>query len=133
MDADGSHPTYLILSIILALNQHEMVVASRFIKHGHYHTTLFRHLISYLFTKYARLLGSTLSDPMSGYFGIQSSLLTKIHFKPYKWKTALEISNKLRPDTIELPITFEKRKLGKSKSSWKIGLRLIWDILEDVF
>lgn len=130
MDADGSHPTYLILSMISELDQHEMVAASRFIKHGHYHTTPLRYLTSYLFTKYAQLLGSTLSDPMSGYFGIRSELLLHMKFKPFKWKTALEISNKLRPDTIELPYTFVNRKVGKSKSNWRIGLKLIYDITE---
>ena len=132
MDADGSHPVDLILPMLSTLDQHQMVVASRFIKNGHYHTTFLRCLTSYIFTKYAQLLGSTLSDPMSGYFGIQSQLLTKIRFKPYKWKVALEISNKLRPDTVELPFTFENRKTGKSKSSWKVGLKLIWDITEAV-
>ena len=132
MDADDSHPVDLILPMLSTLDQHQMVVASRFIKNGHYHTTFLRYLTSYIFTKYAQLMGSTLSDPMSGYFGIQSQLLTKIRFKPYKWKVALEISNKLRPDTVELPFTFENRKTGKSKSSWKVGLKLIWDITEAV-
>ena len=130
MDADDSHPSYLLPSIIKSLDTREMVVASRFTKYGQYNTTFFRHLTSYLFTKYTQLLGSTLTDPMSGFFGIQTKLLSNIRFKPYKWKTALEINNKLRPTTLELPFTFENRKEGKSKSSWKIGCRLIWDILE---
>ncbi len=132
MDADGSHPVDLILPMLSALDQHQMVVASRFIKNGHYHTTFFRYLTSWTFTKYAQLLGSTLSDPKSGYFGIRSELLSKMKFKPFKWKIALEISNKLRPNTIEIPFTFENRKTGKSKSSWKVGLKLIWDITEAV-
>jgi glycosyltransferase involved in cell wall biosynthesis len=130
MDADGSHPTDLIFHILHLLETHEMIVASRFTQGGHYHTTFLRYLTSYLFTKYAQLLGSTISDPMSGYFGIQRQLLGRIRFKPYKWKTALEISNKLRPDTIELPFTFENRKDGKSKSNWKIGFKILWDIME---
>lgn len=130
MDADGSHPPELVNPMIEALDDYEMIVRSRFISGGSYHTTFFRYLVSYLFTKYAQLLGSTLTDPMSGFFGIQSQLLTKIRFKPYTWKVALEISNKLRPKTVEFPFDFENRKVGKSKSNWKIGLKLAWDILE---
>src|SRR5208282_4657486 len=106
MDADGSHPVSLLPAMISSLDSHEMVVASRFVSGGKYHTAYSRYLTSYLFTKYAQLFGSTLSDPMSGYFGIQAALLNRIHFKPYTWKTALEISNKLRPDTVELPFVF---------------------------
>jgi hypothetical protein len=130
MDADGSHPPNLILPIAQALNNYEMVVASRFTKNGQYKNSLFRQLVSYFYTKYAQLFGSTLTDPMSGFFGIQSQLLTKIHFKPYTWKTALELNNKLRPNTIEIPFTFEKRKVGTPKSNWKIALKILWDLME---
>lgn len=131
MDADGSHQPELVPQIIQKLNDYEMVVASRFCKGGKYKTSPFRHIVTFFFTQYAKLFGSTLTDPMSGFFGIQSQLLTKIKFKPYKWKTALEINNKLQPKTLELPFTFCNRREGKSKSNWKIGLRILWDILED--
>jgi len=128
MDGDGSHLPQLLPKIIKELNSFEMVVASRFVKTGQYLTSPIRKLITYIFTQYAKLMGSTLSDPMSGYFGIQTQLLQKIKFKPYTWKTALEISNKLRPTTFEIPLTFKNRKVGKSKTNWKIGLKILLDI-----
>lgn len=128
MDADGSHPANLVPKIIEELNEYEMVIASRFIDGGEYVTTFFRKFITAVFTDIAQLLGSSLTDPMSGFFGIQSQLLNHIKFKPYKWKTALELNIKLRPKTKEIPYTFENRKKGKSKSNWKIGLTILWDI-----
>lgn len=131
MDADGSHPPELIPQIIQKLDDYEMVIASRFCSGGGYTISPFRFLVTAIFNQYAKLLGSNSTDSMSGYFGIQSQLLTKMKFKPYKWKTALEINNKLRPKTIEIPFTFHNRKEGKSKSNWKIGLKILWDTLEE--
>jgi dolichol-phosphate mannosyltransferase len=131
MDADGSHPPHQVPAIYSFLDSYEMVVASRFIRKAQYHNSFFRYIVSYLFTEYAKLFGSTLSDPMSGYFGIQAQLLTKMSFKPYKWKTCLEIHNKLHPSTFELPYCFEKRKLGARKSNWKIALSILWNIAEE--
>lgn len=128
MDADGSHPPQLVPKLTKELDTHEMVVASRFIEGGKYNTSLFRAFVTFVFNSYAGLLGSTLTDSMSGFFGIQSQLLTKIKFKPYTWKIALEINNKLRPKTKEISYTFQNRKNGKSKSNWKVGLKILWDI-----
>lgn len=128
MDADGSHPSSLVPKMAEELNEYEMVVASRFVDGGKYVTSFFRYIITSVFTDVAQLLGSSLTDPMSGFFGIRSELLNHIKFKPYKWKTALEINNKLRPKTKEIPYTFHNREEGRSKSDWKIGLTLLWDI-----
>lgn len=130
MDADGSHPPGLVPELIDALDSNEMVVASRFGEKGHYQTSISRYFATAVFNQYAKLLGCSLSDPMSGFFGIQTQLLTKLRFKPIKWKIALEISNRLRPKTAEVSFTFQKRKVGRSKLNWRIGVKLMWDILE---
>jgi dolichol-phosphate mannosyltransferase len=128
MDADGSHPPQLILKMVESLDECDMVVASRFIEDGKYDTSLSRSVVSFTFNAYARLLGSTLTDPMSGFFGIRTHLLKSMTFRPFKWKVALEMNNKLRPNTKEIPYAFHNRKNGKSKSNWKVGLKLLWDI-----
>lgn len=130
MDADGSHPVELVSEIVEKLDTCEMVVASRFVNGSCYSTNVFRRLVSYCYIQYAKLFGAMLCDPMSGFFGLQASLLSKIRFKPYKWKVALELHNKLRPKTVEVPFSFRNRTVGKSKSSFKVALRLFWDILE---
>lgn len=132
MDADGSHPPELIPQMIKDLDDYEMVIANRFDKESHYHTSLPRLFVTFIFNEYAKLLGNRLSDPMSGFFGIQTQLLEKIKFRPYKWKLALEICNKLHPNVKEIPFTFNNRVQGKSKSNWKVGLKIFWDILVDV-
>ena len=130
MDADGSHPSEVVPKMIDELNNYEMIIGSRFVEGSEFETTPFRRVITFLFSSYARLLCSTLEDPMSGFFGIRSELLKEIKFRPYTWKTALEINTKLRPKTKEIPIKFKAyvdKKRGKF-SGWKIGVALLWDI-----
>lgn len=131
MDADGSHPPELLPEIIENLDKSEMVVASRYLPKSKYQNTLFRKLTSLIFVETAKLLGATLTDPMSGYFGIRRELLNGITFKPYKWKVALEIHQKIKPTTIELPFTFTERKSGLRKSNFRVGIKLLYDMLVD--
>lgn len=130
MDGDGSHPYTLLPTFINHLDIYEMVIASRFLQEGKYSTSFFRSFTSQFFTKFAQLFGSPLTDPMSGFFGIQSQLLQKMKFKPYTWKTALEIHSFLNPSTKEVPISFTDRKHGKSKTNARTGLRILYNIME---
>jgi len=133
MDADGSHSPEVVPQLIDELDKYEMVIGSRFVKGSEFKTSPFRRAVTFFFNSYARLLCSTLKDPMSGFFGIRSELLKKIKFRPYTWKIALEINTKLRPKTKEIPIKFKAfTEKGRGKfSNWKIGLRIIWDITVD--
>lgn len=131
MDSDYSHPIYVVPNMIHELDNYEMVIGSRFIYSKCYKTTFFRHIVSFIFNYIASLLGSTLTDPMTGFFGVQTSILNEVKFKPYKWKIALEISNKLHPTTKEISYYFKNREVGKSKSNWKIGLKILFDLVTD--
>lgn len=129
MDADGSHPPSLVPELISHLNTYDMVVASRFLKNSKYYSPLFRKLTSYIFTSAAHVLGSSLSDPMSGFFAFNRKLLENVTFKPVKWKVAFELHLKTKPLTLEVPFTFEERKSGVSKSSIWVGLEILYDML----
>jgi len=130
MDADGSHTSEIVPQMIKELNSSEMVVASRFVKGSIFSTSPFRRLVTFVFNSYAKLMGSTLTDPMSGFFGIRADILKKMKFKPFKWKIALEINNKLHPKTKEVPFNF-KAFTEKGRSlfhNWKLGMKILWDI-----
>lgn len=128
MDADGSHPPSIIPQMCDLLNEYEMVVGSRFMKGSNFESGTFRKFISWLTIIAAREAGSKLSDPMSGFFGIRREVLKRVKFRPLIWKTALEIEIRATPMIKEIPINFSERLAGKSKTSLKIGLKLLWQL-----
>lgn len=133
MDADGSHPPSAVPSLIETLNDYEMVVGSRFVNGSNFQTTPFRRLVTYFYNEYAKLMGSTLEDPMSGFFGVRSEVLKKLKFRPCTWKTCYEINKKAQPTTKELPIKFDA-VMGKGRGKigeFKLGMRIIYDITSE--
>lgn len=129
MDTDGSHPIDKIMELASQLDNHSLVIGSRFLKNSEFETSFFRKIISLAFIKYAQFLGSHLSDPMSGFFALRKDILKNIKFKPFTWKTALEIELKSAANPTEIPIHFRKRSSGISKTKFKTGLKILWDIL----
>lgn len=129
LDADGSHPVHQIPEMFCALEEHDMVVGSRYLPDSDFHYPLFRRFVAWCFRTYARLFGSKLSDPMSGFFAIRREILKGIRFKPFTWKTALEISMKMRSSITEIPVRITERGVGQSKANWRLGLKIMWDIL----
>lgn len=128
MDSDGSHPPYLLPEIIDNLDKFDAVYTYRSETSNR---SFLRVLVSSFFNFYAKFFGCKLKDPMSGFFGIRRSVLNGIKFKPYTWKVGLEIYFRKRPNYTEIPFIFNEREKGKSKANWKIGLKILWDILED--
>lgn len=129
MDADGSHPIYELPNFIKGFAEYEMVVGSRYLDDSEYEYSRFRKLVAWCFKKYAHLLGSKLSDPMSGFFGVKREVIEKIEFRPFTWKTGLEIELKASPSILEIPINFNKRQAGLSKANAKTGIKIILDML----
>jgi len=128
MDADGSHPPSNLPQMWRLLNDYELVVGSRFVDGSTFKSGIFRRFISWLTIAAARWAGSKLSDPMSGFFGVRKEVLKRIRFKPLTWKTALEIEIRAKPLIKEIPINFVERTMGKSKTSLRVGLRLLWQL-----
>ncbi len=128
-DADEYHPVDKIPEMITLLGTYEMVVGSRYIPGGELNMSWFRSLVSRCFVLYARLFGSRLSDPMTGFFAVRKDVVDRVVFKPYTWKTALEIDIKAQPTLYEIPIVPKPRTAGISKSSIKTGLKLMRDIV----
>lgn len=129
MDADGSHPSDKIPEMITVLDSFDMVVGSRFVPGSVFDQTSFRRLVSHFFISIAHLAGSKLNDPMSGFFAFNRHILDGIRFKPVTWKTCLELELKTKPSLKEIPIKFNKRQAGVSKTSFKIGLKLLRDLI----
>jgi len=129
MDGDGSHDPGDVPRMVEELGGHEMVVGSRFLEGSVFQQSRARRLISRFFIFLARLNGSRLNDPMSGFFGFRRELLKRVRFKPFKWKICLEIELKARPNISEIPIKFSKRSSGSSKSTLMIGIKILFDLI----
>jgi len=128
-DADGYHPIKHLPRMFKLLNEYEMVAGSRYLPGGRANHGLFRDFISWCFVQWAHLFGSTLTDPMTGFFAVRKDVIDRVRFKPFTWKTCLEIEMKAHPRLIEIPMVAGQREAGVSKSSIKTGLKVIWDIL----
>nr|MDO8100856.1 glycosyltransferase [Candidatus Njordarchaeota archaeon] len=135
MDADFSHPPGLIPQIRDALENHNIVIASRTRVIG---WGIQRHLIS----KIAELLAQVLyfrwkvSDPMSGFFGAKRSVIKKysggVSPQGYKLLFAM-LKNYVRENgysgITKVDYVFVDRRRGKSKLSMKV----VMDYFKSVF
>ncbi len=128
-DVDGYHPISRIPEMLKLLDTYEMVAGSRYLPEGELNMSLFRSLVSHLFVLFAHLLGSRLSDPMTGFFAFRKEIIDKMLFRPFTWKTCLEIDMKARPTLKEVSIVPKPRTAGMSKTSMKTGLKLARDML----
>jgi len=128
-DADGYHPVDKIPEMIRLLGTYEMVAGSRYIPGGELNMSWFRSLVSRCFVFYAHLLGSRLSDPMTGFFAVRKDVIDKVVFKPFTWKICLEIDMKAKPKLVEIPIVPKPRTVGASKTSLRTGLKLARDMI----
>ncbi|MBM3232840.1 polyprenol monophosphomannose synthase [Candidatus Pacearchaeota archaeon] len=121
MDSDRSHPTKKIGEMYSRVMEGaDLVIGSRYIQGGKIEGWgLRRKVLSSTATLLARPLTRVL-DPMTGFFILKKSLLSKSQINSKGFKILLEIIIKSKPARIvEVPITFVDRKKGKSKVSLK--------------
>ncbi|MDE1820488.1 MAG: polyprenol monophosphomannose synthase [Euryarchaeota archaeon] len=123
MDADGSHPPDMAPALIETVleGRAEMVLASRYAPGG---TTdqgwpSARRLMSRVATWLARPLTSV-HDPMTGFFALDSRILSRGDLSPIGYKIGLEFLVRCRPHPVlEVPFVFRDRRVGNSKMSFK--------------
>ncbi len=127
MDADLSHPTELLPSLIAALDAHDLVVASRHVSGGAVEEwPWYRQKASQMATLLVRPLGVRVRDPMSGFFFLQRSLLDGVTCSPVGYKILLELLVKTQPKSVtEIPYTFRNRDVGKSKMGMREGMNYL--------
>ena len=128
MDGDMSHPPERIPRLVELLHAgHDFVVGSRFIKGGSTQKGwgLFRQFNSFVATSLARPITS-ISDPMSGFFGFRRSAAVGRDLNPVGYKIGLELIVKCGFNKIaEIPIDFANRTRGSSKLTVKQQLLYI--------
>jgi len=123
MDGDCQHPPETLPRIINALDKHDFVVASRYIRGGGCKDWgLGRKVISKVANWLAMpLMKFEVKDLMSGFVGFRTAGLPDLdEIKPKGFKIVTEIL--VRGDwhsIVEVPYIFEARKRGKSKLNSK--------------
>ena len=136
MDADFSHDPADVPKLIeeVATKKFDMVIGSRFVEGGVSEDDARRKIVSSIARKFtAVMLGLKIKDTMSGFSATRKQVFDKIKLNPIGYKINLEILYKAGKQGFtagEVPITFRKRREGKSKVGYNIaGLKEIVRII----
>lgn len=132
MDADLSHPPEVIPQLLSNLPKYDIAIGSRLIKGGGVENwPIHRKLISIGADIISRcVIGSAVTDPMSGFFAAKRSIFEKTRLRTKGYKILLNILAD-NPDIkiIEVPYIFTDRIFGKTKLDFSEKLRYISDVL----
>ncbi len=121
MDADFNHPIEKINEMYqIIMRNTDLVIGSRYVKGGRIEGwNLYRKVLSKGATLLARVFVNV-KDPMSGFFMIKKELIINKEINPKGFQILLELLIKTNcKNTIEIPITFTNRTVGKSKAGIK--------------
>jgi dolichol-phosphate mannosyltransferase len=140
MDADFSHHPSYLPTLFKAGKEHDLVVASRYVKGGKTEGwELWRRLLSFWGNFYSRFVtGLPVKDTTGGFNFIKTSMLQKIDLNSFDnsgYAFQIELKHELvskGAKVIEIPIVFKNRLEGESKISNHIireGILAPWKIL----
>ena len=137
MDADLSHDPSRLPHMVEALQQHDLVIGSRYVAGGGVKNWPWhRRLLSHFANFYARTItGLAIADCTSGYAAMRVSLLRHIDLERVTARGYLFLVEmkyrllKQHPRVCELPILFVEREQGRSKMSFAI----VWEAVCGVF
>lgn len=134
MDADFSHPPDQIPTLLREIENHDVVLGSRYLEGiTVVNWPIERILLSWFGNLYARkATGLTISDMTGGFRCIRRELLEKIGFERIRadgYAFQIELNYRFvraGARIKEIPFFFLDRTRGESKLSWKIGLEALW-------
>lgn len=118
-DGDGQHdPAHIARFLELLKNDEaDIVVGSRFLAREGYQSTLVRRLGIFILGIVSSLVGSRVTDPTSGYWGINRralQVLAKTHPDDYPETEALAVAARAGCRVRELPVIMHARTAGRS-------------------
>jgi dolichol-phosphate mannosyltransferase len=129
MDGDGSHRPEDLPKLIEKTKSYDIVIGSKYVKGGRTKDKLYRILISRIYCLFASLiLGLKVKDSMSGFAAVRRKVYEKIRLNPIGFKINTELLYRAKRfgfRATEVPIVFEERKFGRSKTNLKEGLKTL--------
>ena len=125
MDADGSHGVEYLTDLLAAINTHDFVIGSRYVRGGAVENwERWRHGLSYWGNAYARVLtGLPVHDLTAGFYCIRRSLLERMDLdlltsSGYAFQIDIKCHTYEKGARLaEVPILFKQRRGGESKLS----------------
>jgi dolichol-phosphate mannosyltransferase len=142
MDADFSHDPAVIKRFLELIDQADVAIGSRYTKGGSVDKewSLFRKFLSRGASVYTRLiLGLKVNDTTAGFKMFKAEALKRLPFEElncngYCFHIAVAyLTQKHGLKTVETPIYFRDRTLGKSKMSVQIMIEAAWRVWEIKF
>ncbi|MBI2573097.1 polyprenol monophosphomannose synthase [Candidatus Woesearchaeota archaeon] len=142
MDCDLGLPPEDVPKLVSHLNEkNDIVVGSRYAKHGKDKRAQWRAAMSWIFNIYAScILGFYARDYTSGFIAVKRSVTDKVHFSPHGFgeyfAEFLYKAHKQGYNIIEIGYEYNYRKGGKSKLDtsvlhlFKAGAQYGWRILK---
>ena len=125
MDGDGQHPIEPLPAMIHALEAGVPFVAG--VRAGREQMPWHRATVSQICAAMVYPL-SKLSDPMTGFFGLDRRLVDLDAINLHTWKIGLELAVRGGYDTAETRYTFRPRIAGVSHASIKPALQFLWQV-----
>lgn len=130
MDADLSHPPERIPDLLAALEREptDFALGSRWVPGGRTEDWGgSRRLNSYVATLLCRPLIGNVRDPMAGFFALRRETFERADLlDPIGYKIGLELICRCRcRHVVEVPITFQNRKMGVSKLNFEQQARYL--------
>lgn len=120
IDADLSHPTYVVPKLVETLDSHDIAVGSRYLQWGDNRDTKKNKIISRVFNAMAWGLAPKVTDRISGFWAARRSVLdTKIRKTTKPMLEFLVRSN--CSSVAEVPYIFTPRVNGESKIGRSLG------------
>jgi len=130
MDADFSHRPQDIKKLLEKMDDYDVVIGSRFVEGGETKDVTHRRIASFLMRKMVSLiLWLPIKDNMSGFIAVRAKIYKKFKLNPIGYKINMEILYKAKKAGLkiaEVPITFVKRKQGKSKASTSEAFKILF-------
>jgi dolichol-phosphate mannosyltransferase len=139
MDADFSHAPRYILDFLAAIQEHDVVIGSRWARGGKVDNRwgVDRYLLSNGGNFYARsILGIRTRDATAGFKcwrreALEAIDIDRILSDGYVFQVEMTyVAERLGLSVVEMPIFFEVRHTGKSKMSLKIKLEAMWRVFQ---
>ena len=134
MDADFSHPPAALSELLSEIEDHDVVLGSRYLKGiTVVNWPIQRILISWFGNLYARkVAGLRVSDATGGFRCIRRDLLERIGFEQIRsdgYAFQIEMNHRFQRSgarTKEIPFFFLDRERGESKLSLSIAVEALW-------
>ena len=131
MDADGSHDPKYLPNMLSLLEDYDVVIGSKRVVNGSNEDSFLRRQISSLYNKLIKwMLGIQVYDSMSGFIVAKSFVFDGYKFpRGYKFMLPLYYQ-KGNYKILEYPISFHKRKAGRSKVSYMEGFKTLFQVFK---